>query len=88
MYDVFPLISARTTSTPSNFISPSYSKTKKKCQTVILTELDNEEKKAIMNEPNRLWVTSFEGLVKSVSSGSTETVVDEKETRRLQRESR
>lgn len=29
-----------------------------------------------MNEPNRLWETSFEGLVKSVTIGSTETVVD------------
>jgi hypothetical protein len=81
MYDVYPLISSRKTSTSSNFISPSYSKTNKNCQVDtdidILTELDEDEKKAIMNEPNRLWETSFEGLVKSVSIGSTETVVDE-----------
>ena len=74
MYDVYPLISF------SNFISPSYSKTNRICQldtdTVILTELDEGEKKAILNEPNQLWKSSFNGLRKSVSIGSNETVVD------------
>jgi hypothetical protein len=81
MYDVYPLISSRTTSTSSNFISPSYSNTNKICQldtaTVILTDLDEDEKKAIMNEPNQLWKSSFKGLKKAVSVGSTETVVDD-----------
>lgn len=39
--------------------------------------LTDEEFQAVLREPNRLWEDSFDGVVKAVGIGSTESVVDD-----------
>ena len=82
MYDIMQVISSKPSSTSSKYTGPSYSRTTETCELVIdetiLVELTQEEKVAIMNEPNQLWKEYFDGsIVKSVQIGSTEAVVDE-----------
>ena len=65
----------------ADFAGPFYFKTTEMCELMmdesILVELTQEEKVAIMNEPNQLWDIAFYGLRKAVKIGSTEAVADE-----------
>jgi hypothetical protein len=81
MYDVFSRLSAKSTSTPSQYTGPTLSKTKKICgfeKEDIVPPLSQQEKDSILNETNKLWEFGIHEIIQpSVSIGSTDNVVDD-----------
>ncbi len=80
MYDIWGRLSAKSSSTSGKYATPSFHATRDECplsELLTVPSLSPEAFQAVLREPNQLWKSTFMGVEKAVTIGSTEMVVDD-----------